>query len=58
MTYTVHLRCNKGFLLDLFGFRQNILDGKHDPMDPQVVAPLLGRLKGKDGEYNHMLLMA
>jgi hypothetical protein len=58
MTYASSLRGNEGFLLDLFGLRQNILKGKHDPTDPHVAAPLLGRLKGEDGERYHMLLMA
>jgi hypothetical protein len=58
MTYTTaSLIGNGGFLLDLFGLRQNILKGKHDPMDPHVVALLLGRLKGEDGERYHMLLI-
>jgi hypothetical protein len=42
----------------LFGLRQHILKGKFDVNDPHVVAPLLGRLKGEDGERYHMLLMA
>jgi hypothetical protein len=58
MTYAASLRGNEGFLLDLFGLRQHIVKGKHDLEDPHVAAPLLGRLKGEDGERYHMLLMA
>jgi hypothetical protein len=57
LSYTASLRGNEGFLLDLFGLRQYILKGKHDPADPHVAAPLLGRLKGEDGERYHMLLI-
>jgi hypothetical protein len=49
---------NEGFLLDLFGLRQHIVKGKHNLEDPHVAAPLLGQLKGEDGECYHMLLMA
>jgi hypothetical protein len=34
------------------------MKGKLDAQDPHAVAPLLGRLKGKDGEQYHMLLLA
>jgi hypothetical protein len=57
LTYASSLRGNEGFLLDLFGLRTHIDKGKNDPTDPHVVAPLLGRLKGEDGERYHMLLM-
>jgi hypothetical protein len=57
ISYAALLRGNKGLLLDLFGLRQHILKGKHNPTDPQVAAPLLGQLKGEDGERYHMLLM-
>jgi hypothetical protein len=58
LSYAASLRGNEGFLLDLFGLRQHIFKGKFDVNDPHVVAPLLGRLKGEDGERYHMLLMA
>jgi hypothetical protein len=58
LSYASSLRGNEGFLLDLFGLRQHISKGKHDLEDPHVAAPLLGRLKGEDGERYHMLLMA
>jgi hypothetical protein len=58
LSYVASLRGNEGFLLDLFGLRQHIHKGKYDVDEPHVVAPLLGRLKGEDGERYHMLLMA
>jgi hypothetical protein len=58
LSYAASLRGNEGFLLDLFGLRQHIAKGKHDLQDPHVTAPLLGRLKGEDGERYHMLLIA
>jgi hypothetical protein len=58
ISYAASLHGNEGFLLDLFGLRQHITKGKHDLEDPPVVAPLLGHLKGEDGEGYHMLLMA
>jgi hypothetical protein len=57
-SYAASLPGNEGFLLDLFGLRQHIVKGKLDAQDPHVVAPLLGRLKGEDGERYHMLLLA
>jgi hypothetical protein len=48
----------KCFLLDLFGLCQHITKGKHDLEDPHMAAPLLGRLKGEDGELYHILLVA
>jgi hypothetical protein len=58
ISYGASLRGNEGFLLDLFGLRQHINKGKHDWEHPHVAAPLLGRLKGEDGERYHMLLIA
>jgi hypothetical protein len=58
MTYAASLRGDEGFILDLFGLRQHIVEGKYDLKDPHVAAPLLGQLKGEDGECYHMLLMA
>jgi hypothetical protein len=58
ITYILSLRGNEGFLLDLFGLRTHIDKGKHDQAHPHVVATLLGRLKGEEGERYHMLLMA
>jgi hypothetical protein len=58
LTYASSLRGNEGFLLDLFGLRTHIDKGKHDTTHPHVVATLLGRLKGEEGERYHMLLMA
>jgi hypothetical protein len=58
MLYAASLRGNEGFMLDLFGLRQHSVKGKPDLDDPPVVAPLLGRLDGEDGEHHyHMLLM-
>ncbi len=58
LSYGASLQGNEGFMLNLFGLRQHILKGKHDMTDPHVAAPLLGRLKGEDGERYHMLLIA
>ena len=58
LSYCASLRGNEGFLLDLHGLRIHINKGKNDPLHPHVTAPLLGRLKGEDGERYHMLLMA
>jgi hypothetical protein len=57
ISYAASLRGNEGFLLDPFGLCQLIMKGKHDLEDPRVAAPLLGHLKGEDGEHYHMLLM-
>lgn len=53
------LRGNEGFLLDLYGLRLYLNEGK-DPADPQahVVAPLLGRFKNEIGEKYHLILLA
>ncbi len=57
LTYASSLQGNDGFLLDLFGLRQTFYKGNHDLTDSHVAAPLLARIKGKDGERYHMLLM-
>ena len=53
------LRGNEGFLLDLYGLRRYLNEGK-DPNDakPHVVAPLLGRFKNEIGERYHLILLA
>jgi hypothetical protein len=53
------LRGNEGFLLDLYGLRHYLNEGK-DPADPRahVVAPLLGRFKNEIGERYHLILLA
>jgi hypothetical protein len=44
-------------MLDAFGLRKNIAKGKYDRKHPHVVAPLLGRFKGEEGERLHLLLL-
>lgn len=53
------LRGNEGFLLDLYGLRLYLNEGK-DANDPRahVVAPLLGRFKNEIGERYHLILLA
>jgi hypothetical protein len=53
------LRGNEGFLLDLYGLRLYLNEGKN-PNDPRahVVAPLLGRFKNEIGERYHLILLA
>ena len=55
--FTASLRGNEGFLLDLRGLMSHIQKGKDDPVQPHVVAPLLGRFKGETGERYHMLAL-
>jgi hypothetical protein len=53
------LRGNEGFLLDLYGLRLYLNEGK-DPNDPRahIVAPLLGRFKNEIGERYHLVLLS
>jgi hypothetical protein len=57
ISYTNALRGNEGFKLDLFGLRGHINRGNGHAKFPHVVAPLLGRFKGQDGERLHFLFM-
>ena len=58
LLFTGSLRGNEVLLLDLHGLRTHINKGKTNKNHPHVVAPLLGRFKGEDGERYHMLLIA
>ena len=55
--FTASLRGNEGFLLDLRGLISHIQKGKHDLLQPHVVAPLLGRFKGETGERYHLVAL-
>jgi hypothetical protein len=53
------LRGNEGFLLDLYGLRLYLQEGKLLPENKaHVVAPLLGRFKNELGERYHLILVA
>jgi hypothetical protein len=56
--YTGSLRGNEGFLLDLYGLRLYLEEGREPNLKPHVVAPLLGRFKNELGERYHLLLLA
>ena len=58
LCYCGSLRGNEGFQLDLGGLRSFIERGKFDSVHPHVVAPLLGRFKGEDGERYHLILLS
>jgi hypothetical protein len=58
VSYCNALRGNEGFSLDLGGLHKHIDTGRCHPKHRHVVAPLLGRFKGEDGERYHLLLMA
>jgi hypothetical protein len=54
------LRGNEGFLLDLYGLRLYLDEGREPQcLKPHVVAPLLGRFKNEIGERGyHLVLLA
>jgi hypothetical protein len=56
LSYANALRGNEGFKLDLNGLVRHIKRGRQVRL-PHVVAPLLGRFKGRDGERLHLLFM-
>jgi len=49
------LRGNEGFMLCLTGLRSTLDEGKTGDENDHVVAPLLGRFKGEDGERYHLI---
>jgi hypothetical protein len=57
VSFTNALRGNEGFKMDLFGLQEHISRGLGHAKFPHVVAPLLGRFKGQDGERLHFLFM-
>jgi hypothetical protein len=58
LLFTNALRGNEGFKLELSGLLIAILTEDGDTLKfPHVVAPLLGRFKGRDGEQLHLLFM-
>jgi hypothetical protein len=57
LSFTNALRGNEGFKLDLSGLIAHIDRGRGHLKFPHVVAPLLGRFKGRDGERLHLLFM-
>ena len=56
--YVGSLRGNEGFLLDLYGLRLYLDEGREPNSKPHVVVPLLGRFKNELGEQYHLILMA
>ena len=57
ITFTCSLRGNEGFMMDFYGLRTHIKDGKSEhESTPHVVIPLLGRFKNEVGERLHLML--
>ena len=57
MSFCLSLRGNEGFMLDLQGLIQHIMDGRdRREKHPHVVFPLLGRFKNEVGERWHLML--
>ena len=55
--FVCSLRGNEGFMIDFYGLRTHIKDGKSlDEKTPHVVIPLLGRFKNEIGERMHLML--
>eukprot|EP00980_Cylindrotheca_fusiformis_P023557 scaffold10595_cov116-Cylindrotheca_fusiformis.AAC.1 len=52
------LRGEEGMKIDVAGFLKYLEIGYEHPTHPHVVLPLLGRLKGEQGERYHMIFMA
>eukprot|EP00957_Ditylum_brightwellii_P192536 14659213-Ditylum_brightwellii.AAC.2 len=53
------LKGNEGFMMELQGLLQHILNGKKEPKDLRHIAiPLLGEFKEEQGEKWHLLLLA
>jgi hypothetical protein len=58
LCFVASLRGNEGFLLDLYGLRLYLDEGRNHATKPHVVAPLLGRFKNELGERYHLFLLA
>jgi len=59
LCFCASLRGNEGFLLDLYGLRLYLNEGRESQcLKPHVVAPLLGRFKNEVGEHYHLVLLA
>eukprot|EP00980_Cylindrotheca_fusiformis_P031013 scaffold25703_cov171-Cylindrotheca_fusiformis.AAC.2 len=56
--YLTGLRGEEGMKIDVSGFLKYLEIGYEHPTHPHVVLPLLGRLKGEQGERYHMIFMA
>ena len=57
VSYACSLRGNEGFMMDFFGLRTHIKDGRSkNEEQPHVVIPLLGRFKNEVGERLHLML--
>ena len=57
VSFVCSLRGNEGFMIDYFGLRTHIKDGKSESEEfPHVVIPLLGRFKNEVGERLHIML--
>jgi hypothetical protein len=58
LCYVGSLKGNKGFLLDLFGLKLYLGEGKTPNDKAHGVAPLMGQVKNKLGEQSHLILLA
>ena len=58
LCYVGSLRGNEGFLLDLYGLRLYLGEGKTQNDKAHIVAPLMGRFKNELGERYHLILLA
>jgi hypothetical protein len=56
--YAGSLKGNEGFLLDLYGLRLHLNEGREPNAKPHVVVSLLGRFKNELGERYHLVLLA
>ena len=56
VSFVCSLRGNEGFMIDLSGLIEHIMDGRADESSPHVVIPLLGRFKNEVGERLHLML--
>jgi hypothetical protein len=59
LCFCASLQGNEGFLLDLYGLRLYLDEGREPQcLKPHVIAPLLGRFKNEIGERYHLVLLA
>ena len=57
VSFACSLRGNEGFMIDFFGLRSHIMDGRFESeVEPHVVIPLLGRFKNEVGQRLHLML--
>lgn len=56
--YLTGLRGEEGMKVDVAGFLKHLESAAAHPEYPHVVVPILGRLKGEQGERYHMMIIA